>query len=272
MVRNLPRGPDRPQAWADRLHRQSTHVPLRRLYAGPMWQSALSLEARAADLGYDVDLWVVSAGVGLSRADATSPAYSASFSAGPDQVAAEPAGRLAWWAELGRVSLFGRAPTELSNVRKEADEVLIALSPAYLEALAGELQHFAGDEGVATMSSHTPSRRSPVSSQGLRQSLGGTQITLNARAAAKYLEVAGGVPLGSEEAHTRWSTWAGGNRRREAEARPRLDDAEVRHFIATGLSAGTTSRTRLLTELRRSGLACEQSRFARLYTEVQESL
>jgi hypothetical protein len=236
-----------------------------------MWHSALALESRAQGLGYDVDLWVVSAGLGLSHVDATSPSYGASFSAGPDQVAAEPAGRRAWWTGLIRVPLFGRAPTDLAKVREGTDEVLIALSPAYLESLAGELRQFADDDGVATMSSHARSKSSPVSSQGLRQSLGGTQITLNARAAAKYLELADGAPLGSDQAHERWSAWAAGNHRREAEPRPRLDDAEVRHFIATALSAGPTSRTRLLTELRRSGLACEQSRFARLYTEVQES-
>lgn len=256
--------------WADRLHAQRTQVPLRQLYAGPMWQSALNLEARAQSLGYDVELWVVSAGLGLARVDAMAPSYAASFSPGPDQVAAEPVGRSTWWAELGRVGLFGRAPAGLTTLRDTADEVLLALSPSYLETLASELQHFAGDVGVAAMSSHAPSKHSPVSSQGLRQSLGGTQITLNARAAAKYLEIADGAPVGSAEAHRRWSTWAAGNRRREAEARPRLADAEVQQFIATALAAGPTSRTRLLAELRQSGLACEQARFARLYTAVKE--
>src|SRR3712207_8823423 len=49
----------------------------------------------------------------------------------------------------------------------------------------------------------------------------------------------------------------------EPSARPPLTDDEVRTFIRQSLAIRKSSRTPLLTELRRSGSACEQSRLAR---------
>src|SRR3954453_17394014 len=89
MVRNLPHRPDRFNVWTDSLERQSRRHRLRVLYGGPMWHGALTLESYASSLGYDVELWVASAGLGLSRADPDAPAYEASFSPGLDQVASE---------------------------------------------------------------------------------------------------------------------------------------------------------------------------------------
>ncbi len=273
MVRHLDHGPDRVRQWVDRLDSlpESQRLPLRRLYGGPMWQSALDLETRARDLGYAVDLWVASAGLGLAPADSSAPAYGASFSGGPDQVAPDRHGRRSWWLALRKGMFLGRTATDLACVRETADQVLLALSPAYLEPLGDELQRFADDPGVAVMSSHRPTRQSPVSSFGLRQRLGGTQVTLNARAAAQYLELVGGSPVGSSTAHQRWEEWAADNRLPEAAPRPPLTDDEVRTFIRECLKVRPMARTPLLVELRRSGSACEQARFARLYREVQEA-
>ncbi|MGY1780315.1 hypothetical protein [Geodermatophilus sp. SYSU D01036] len=272
MVRHLNDGPNRVHEWVERLDRQppSQRFSLRSLYGGPMWQSALALESRARGLGYTVDLWVASAGLGLAPVDSSAPAYEASFSAGPDQVAQDRHGRRAWWLGLRTRTFLGRTAADLRLVRDEADQVLLALAPSYLEPLGEELHALAGDEGVAVVSSHRPTQQSPVSSYGLRQRLGGTQVTLNARAAARYLELAGGSPIGSSTAHQRWEEWAVGNRLPEAAPRPPLTDEEVQAFIRECLKVRLTARTPLLTELRRSGSACEQSRFARLYREVQE--
>jgi hypothetical protein len=272
MVRYLGQGPHRVFEWAERLDSQPEHqhVALRDLYGGPMWQSALGLESRARELGYTVDLWVASAGLGLAPVDSSAPAYEASFSAGPDRVAEDRDGRRAWWVGLRTTPLLGRTATDLRTVREQADQVLLALSPSYLEPLGEELHAFADDEGVAVVSSHRPTKQSPVSSHGLRQRIGGTQVTLNARAAAKYLEMTAGTLIGSPTAHQRWAEWADGNRLPEAPPRPTLTDGEVRTFIRESLRIRNTSRTRLLTGLRQSGSACEQSRFARLYREVQE--
>ncbi len=272
MVRHLDDGPDRVHTWVERLNSQpaTNRLPLRSLYGGPMWQSALDLESRAQHLGYAVDLWVASAGLGLAPVASSAPAYAASFSAGPDQVAEDCHGRRSWWLGLRTRTFLGRTAADLRLVREEADQVLLALSPSYLQPLGEELLTLAGDEGVAVVSSHRPTPQSPVSSHGLRQRLGGTQVTLNARAAAKYLELAGGTPIGSSTAHQRWEEWAAGNRLSEAAPRPPLTDDEVRTFIRECQKVRPTARTPLLVELRRSGSACEQARFARLYREVQE--
>lgn len=271
-VRSLPDNPDRLDEWARRLTRQGTKRRLRDLYAGPMWRSALDLESQARALGFDVGLWVASAGLGLAPACREAPAYEASFSPGPDQVAGDPVERRAWWQGLRHVSIAGARGRHLREVRDTADQVLLALSPVYLEGLTEELEQLSDDDGVAVMTSVPASTKYPLSSRGLRQRLRGTQMTLNARAAAKYLELVGNSRLGSQEGHELWSAWARTNRLPEPTARPRLDDDEVRSFIRTSVQNRPTSRTRLLGELRRSGLACEQERFARLYTEIQEGL
>ncbi|MGY2129391.1 hypothetical protein [Blastococcus sp. SYSU DS0617] len=272
MVRHLSPGPLRVQEWASKLNRlpEEQRLPLRTLYGGPMWQSALELESRAGNLGYAVDLWVASAGLGLTPADHLAPAYEASFSAGPDQVAEDRLGRRSWWNDLRATDFLDRPTVDLRAIREQADQVLLALSPNYLDPLRDQLVRLADDERVAVVSSHRPTETSPVSSRGLRQRLGGTQVTLNARAAAKYLELTDGAPIGSASAHERWTHWSEGNRLSEPAARPALTDDEVRTFIRQSLAIRKSSRTPLLTELRRSGSACEQSRFARLYREVQE--
>src|SRR3954449_10123843 len=150
MVRHLSPGPNRVQEWAAKLDNLPTdqRVSLRALYGGPMWQSALDLESRAGDLGYAVDLWVASAGLGLTPADQRAPAYEASFSAGPDQVAEDRLGRRSWWSDLRATDFLNRPTVDLRAIREEADQVLLALSPNYLDPLHDQLVSLADDEGV----------------------------------------------------------------------------------------------------------------------------
>ncbi|MFJ5884355.1 hypothetical protein [Kitasatospora cineracea] len=106
----------------------------------------------------------------------------------------------------------------------------------------------------------------------LRHALGGTLTSLNVRMAAAWLERCTAAQLTSAETFRAWRTWAAAVAKRERYDRRPLSDKEVIDFIRKSLALHPgCSRTRLLRELRGQGLACEQKRFADLYTATVEN-
>jgi hypothetical protein len=269
LVRDLPRGPERLAHWAKRLREQPARRRLRELYAGPTWHAALHLETTAVDLGFSVDLWVTSAGLGLTSVEQAAPSYGATFAAGVDQVSSTPQGRKDWWSALHAQDMWGSPNTTLAELRHQTDQLLLVLSPTYLEVLEDDLSAWRTDHGVAVMSSGRSHSSETLSSSGLRGELGGTQMTLNTRAAGAYLRTIGDAPLGAPESRQLWQRWADERRKCESFDRRPLSDEAVQEFIRTSIQSVPVSRTRLLAQLRQSGWACEQSRFARLYNEVR---
>jgi hypothetical protein len=266
MVRNLSRAGDAGD-WSRRLDGAPSLVPLRSLYKGAQWQSCVNLAKFAESRsGAPVDLWVISAGLGLRPSHWQAPAYSATFAAGPDCVGATLAERRAWWASLQRTS----DGPKVAEVRRRYDEMLIVLSPSYLRVLAPELACM-DDEGVAILSSSAGGHPNEVTSEGLQAAVGGADMTLNQRAAQQYLTLAGESPLGGSDTRQRWDAWTAGRRERRDIARQPLGDGGLRDLIHRWRSEGPTSATRLLRRLREDGYACEQGRFARLYAETAGS-
>lgn len=236
-------------------------MPLHSLYKGAQWQSCLELGQRAGDRR-TADLWVMSAGLGLRPVDAPAPSYSATFASGPDSVGGTAAERRLWWSSL-RGWDNGLA---LADLRNRYDELLVVLGPSYLQVLGPEVAAVA-DSHTAVMSSDEALGLRIVSSAHLRGALGGSALTLNQRAAARYLELAGRAAIGGEAARSRWQEWSSERRVAVAWDRARLNDTEVRQMIREWAAEGPSTATRLLRRLRDLGYACEQSRFAALYGE-----
>ncbi len=164
---------------------------------------------------------------------------------------------------------MGLAEHHLGRLRNQTDQLLLVLSPTYLDVLDDDLSPWRADHGVAVMSSGSANAPETLSSSGLRSELGGTQMTLNARAAGAYLSVIGDALIGAPESRQLWQRWADERRKSESFDRRGLSDEAVQEFIRASIEPAPVSRTRLLAQMRQAGWACEQSRFARLYNEVR---
>jgi hypothetical protein len=101
----------------------------------------------------------------------------------------------------------------------------------------------------------------------LRHALGGTRTSLNVRMAASWLEHCAPGHLITPSAQQRWKDWATQAARPERyERRPMTDEAVIDFIEQSKDCHPGYSRTRLLRLLRDQGMACEQKRFANLYT------
>ena len=261
-VADLAPGRGRLRQWQDRLAAAPDRHSVRGLYAGAQWAASLRLEQHAKDVGFAVDLWIVSAGLGLVPAAADAPAYAASFARGADSVAATWAGRRAWWQGLSTKGCT------FSTLQYQYDQILVVLAPTYLDVVMPELSDV--QRGKAAVVS---SRQHPLvyNSSGLRQELGASAMTLNARAAEALIDLAGRDPLASADVRARWTRWSSEKVRRASVVRRVAADDEVLAFIRSSLERSPGSRTALLTAFRGRGRACEQSRFQRLYEHAVRS-
>jgi hypothetical protein len=267
MARSLPSGSTsrRLDAWQRRIEKAPDVVSLRELYGGPGWAQVRQLESTAQLAGWRPRIYVASAGLGIRDVDALGPSYAATFSAtSPDQVATGRDEQAKWWRGLSDLTGSQR----LESVT--GDAVLLVLSEAYAIAMAGDLVSFA--------TGHVPTfvvggagdirglRRVPVERQ-LRRALGGTTTTLGLKTAIAWLDHASPHQLGSRAHDQAWRDWAARNATDDSYDRTKLSDGAVLDAIRRLVEATPgLSRTQALRVLRDQGFACEQRRFAQLFT------
>ncbi len=275
--------------WLQAADQCETLTVARALYAGTGWNCT----SRAQNLlDHTCELWIASAGFGLVAGDERLPAYEATFAAQNNRVADRLLGfkspstaHAAWWAAINEAR--GKTPTPLQTTFSGYERVIVALSAPYMTALRSDLELLAETLGPdalwlvavgAQPQTLSPSLREcvvPLTSdiEGL---VAGARITLNMRALIWWLEEI--VPVAG---------WNRAAQRREIECQLRglkpkttikkqsLSDAEVVNWIekqrdAMGREWPRGGKTGLLRTLRAGGLACEQSRFSRLYAEVTQ--
>lgn len=262
MARNLPRGEveTRARVWTKSVARSQTTSPLIDLYRGETWSQVKRLIATARDVGFEPDVLVASAGLGLRSLSDTAPAYAATFSAGhPDSVAVSTAETRAWWRTLPRTSapVGGRALWVLSESYSRAigTDLLDSTAP-------NELLVFGGSREI-------PDDFRIASDRWLRQALGGTTTSLNLRAATQWLTLTRNTDPFAEDAQVLWRDWSERSRRQEEYNRKAMSDSAVLEFIsALRTHDPAISKTRALKSLRDSGLACEQRRFSDLFQQA----
>jgi hypothetical protein len=270
--------------WKDRLHQvQADRYPAERLYVGDHWAVARQLPSRLAQSGVTARLWVCSAGYGFIRSDALLKPYQATFAPGADDfVAAGAANRTAevraWWQGVCAVRLGGGEPAPRTLAHLAATQprtpMLVALSLDYLDAVTDDLKEVLKRpffrEHLAIVSCGTIGQRHPwadniLPCDGLMTgALGGTLTSINVRIARHLL-----LSLkGTEPTVERLATLARSiPRATPVPARQVRSDRQVLAYIRSALRrAPRPSRSRLLREYRDAGLACEQGRFANLYS------
>lgn len=250
------------------------------LYAGEHWSIARTLPDLAPSRT-GLQLWVCSAGYGLIPADAPIRPYAATFSAGqPDTVPGDRRAAAEWWGALGEWSGPVDAPRTFAQLVEHdpGSRYLVAISAPYVQACWGDLLDAGsrvtkrGSFSVISAGTRPGSDLDeyllPVDAR-LQGTLGGTLQALNVRAAAHLVER--GVT-----SHEAMSAYLEDFRSRQPELqkfeRRPMSDEEIRAFVAENLGEDpSVSHSRLLRELRSSGRASEQSRFARLFRSVQVS-
>lgn len=269
-VGSLPTGTvsSRLRTWTDRVRVEGDRTPLSGLYKGEHWLQAHAVVDAATRAGFEAELWVVSAGLGLQPTTASFPAYAATFSAGhEDSVASTGVDRRLWWKGLQE-----RIGTSTLADLGSRSSVLLVLSEVYGSVLAAELRELGqldGDTVLVGGSEDIPGVQRVRANGSLRKALGGTLTGLNARMAGSWLAHCEDGVLTSPATTESWTRWVERSAHRETYNRTPMTDAEVKDFIrASAAKHDGISRTKLHRLLRESGRACEQKRFANLYSET----
>ena len=263
-ARSLPVGSvtERARVWGDRLSGPHPKYRLLDLYQGETWAQSKALAATAHSVGWQPEMLIASAGLGLRRAEDRAPSYAATFARGQlDSVAVTTADASAWWDLLPHVD----AP-------QPGSPAIWVLSETYASAMARHLETL--NPATSLVFGGAPGICESVrirSDRTLRSALGGTLTSLNTRMAIRWLEIADGQTLTSPRVRKAWDDWARTARRPEPYNRRRLSDDSVRSLIQDMRARQPDiSKTVALRQLRASGVACEQHRFSDLFKESSQ--
>jgi hypothetical protein len=254
---------DRVDAWLGTLRDAPPTVPARDLYAG----RAFCLAREAADR-YGADLSVVSAGLGWVTATTVVPAYDVTVGAGGLQ--GHDFDLAAWWRSVVAGPFSTTPGRDLAN------------RPLVLACVASAYASFFSDALCSV-----PRERLRIFGSGLAQRLGGglsyavmpyddrldvlvpgTRADFAQRALRHYLfEI--GPSTDTEGDKRRIEAALAGLAKNPIRPGRSLGDEEIRARIRQTVAETGLGRTAMLRHFRDVlGIACEQSRFARLYREA----
>ena len=281
-------GPDvraRIRTWKERLSTASDERhPAEDLYMGEHWSVVRDIVSAGGTRGWDVRLWICSAGYGLIRPNARIHSYQVTFASGTrDSVAAwETNAAQKWWKGVCACSIPGEKglPRSLTALAQKYSRtpMVVALSADYLNAVEKDLltvltyayfrRHLAIIScGTKGESSHWQKNLLPCDG-GVSASLGGTLTSLNARVARFLFE----SPAPEDPTVDYWTGLARSLERRTVKRPPRTpqSDVAVMGFIRDALrQVPSASRSKLLAKFRATGKACEQKRFGELYMRLK---
>lgn len=241
------------------------------LYTGDHWHATCAAYNLAQRYSSRAELWVISAGYGLITSSKLIKPYGATFASGSaDSVWRGPMegdrqSRLqGWWQALPHDAI-------LPDLLKGDGTIVIAAGALYLEALDSELstalRNDPSGERISIVSAGSRGNGAllPVNGQ-FRATAGGTDAALNARMLA-LLAADASVHHFRRSAMTsvlmRLASHLPMTTRRVGKAV--TNDEVARRIIAIRRRLPTASRTQALREVRRAGIACEQSRFASIW-------
>lgn len=281
----------RAQAWVRLLARSAAPTcPARDLYCGDHWRVVCSLESAGQASGVAVEVWVCSAGYGLVPISATLRSYAATFSAGhPDSVVVSHKQlkakeiRARWWLTVARwTGPAGPVRTVADLARRDPETpLLVAASPPYLDAMADDLSQAVTVLGESRLAIFCGGDwRLPALAvclvpcdARLQARLGGARTSLNVRSLRHALSVARGDAsrLTAPKLSEAFATLLRASDAPRRAGRAALSDEQVLAYVREALDAEPDlSATALLERLRRSGRACEQARFGRLFRQSGE--
>lgn len=258
-------------AWIEKVQRLPSNVAAGKIYAG----RGFSLATRASEIA-SAKLYILSAGLGLIAADRKVPLYGLTVSAGhSDSVAARVRGEFdagAWFSGLQTSPLSDRW---VDVVGAGSGRILIALTRPYAQ-MVGESLNALGPQTLArlrifgaSLASALPAALQPALAPydaRLEAILPGTRSDFSQRALHHFVGLVAGEGKQDRDADYAEVTSALAKvTAPERPRRPRRSDAELLELIAARLES-QLGVARILRALRdEEGVACEQSRFSRLY-------
>lgn len=275
--------------WIDRLRTNgNSQITASALYCGEYWSVVRSLPFAARTSGVRTNIWICSAGYGLISPQSQICSYSATFAPyerdsvtrGFDADARKVAAQR-WWRSISEWSgPRVNEPRSLTAIARRHPNVplLIVASPDYLYAIEQDLTGAAAalsrpdlllivSAGMRTFGKLTD-HLLPCDAR-LQSCLGGTRGTLNIRIARRLLQYMGRGNIGLDRQKAQLRRLLGQQPPIQQYHRRTVTDEQVRKFIRFELNRNSSaSRSLLLKKFRSSGRACEQSRFADLYTEM----
>ncbi len=257
------------------------------LYCGDHWSVVRSIEESFVRGDRRLETWICSAGYGLIRPSSSLKPYSATFTPGhPDTVAPQTIGdasayHRSWWGELSRWAGPSDSPTRtVTELARECTNapILVAASNVYLQAIADDLiqaKDALADPDLLIIVSAGTRPAGPLSKQTLPidatmiASVGGTMRSINARIALKILSDSRKVRLVASALGKHYSKLQSSLPKFKRVNGSPMTDRQVVSFIKASMKESPeVSKTRLLAELRESGLACEQDRFSELFNSA----
>jgi hypothetical protein len=250
---------------------ESLH-PVRDLYRGVAWNAVRQIAAARDDL----DIWVLSAGLGLVPLTFRAPSYGATFTGGaPDSVGASRDQRRQWWllhTQAGSDEGAGASSLSLRALAQRYTSMAVALSASYFDATRDDVMgalDLNGDTLLVTVGStavpfaRDRALRLPAGARGL---VGGTLVSLLNRA---LLDAVTNIPeghLNAREVRRRLESLSDASPPLVRPLRTTVSDEAILRYIARlKLEDSGVSASAALTRLRADGFACEQARFRRIF-------
>jgi hypothetical protein len=275
------------KTWKERLETvQAQKYPAQELYMGEHWSVARDIPPEAKSQGWEVRLWICSAGYGLIQPGTRIKSYQATFAAGTrDYVvpgARDNGAAQEWWTGACSYTFLGERSFPRSfaalALAYPRTPLIVALSADYLNAVEHDLlkvlEHRFFHRYLSIIScglriNHRCWKHNRLPCDGrLSAALGGTLTSLNARVARFLFS----LPADSEPTVDHWSAKLGliEGQTRVSQSREPQSDVEVARFIESRLKTSPlASKTRLIEEFRAAGRACEQKRFGELYKRLR---
>jgi hypothetical protein len=241
------------------------------LYGGDHWRAAREAYRLALQYSSRAELWVISAGYGLITSSKLIKPYSATFaSTSADSVWRGPQDgdrhlcMQDWWLALPH-------DATLSELLQGDGTIVVAAGSTYLDALAPSLaaaiQKDRMGECVSVISAGSRGNGALLPVDGrYRRAVGGTDASLNARLLALLASQASAHRFRRSAMTATLVQMAPSLPAVQRRVGKMLTDEQVmRRVHAMRRRRPTCSRTQALRDLRRSGVACEQSRFASIW-------
>lgn len=253
-------------------------VPAADLYRGDHWVHAQRAADRVTQFGGRA--WVCSAGYGLVPLSAKLHPYSATFTPGDPDTVPDPA---EWWAALadweGPAPGQPRQVADLTTTQSDRT-LLVVVSEPYLRALTPSL--IAARNGMRTPDrlvivcvgapeSHPLADNILPCDARVQRRVGGALTAVNTRVASGLLQDIPAAEWSPRTIRERLAAWLTDLRPHAARVGRRVGDEVVTAFIRERLAeAPDASWSALHREFRESGLACVDTRFARLFRTVRQ--
>ena len=281
-------GPRRLERWQKHLEAAPRTIRADNMYAGEAWREGLKT-AETARERFDTTVWILSGGFGLIREDHLLCPYSATLTPGhADSVARSGALRRRdnrlWMTALSQ----WRGPAAPGDPRTIAEvvaqhpdgHVLICVGPVYVDAVLDDIREAARlaspsgsllvlastrtpPDGLAANWIHTPGR--------LRTTLGGSLASVSTRVAQEIVrDTSSARGLTAAQARTTVHRLVSTSTALPTYGRVRMSDDQALGWIASHLEdEPDATASSALRAFRRSGHACEQTRFGRLFAAVE---